>query len=60
MTDLPLQSDKNKPRSGKNISKFAVNLTKEGALGKTHPLIGREKELETLMSVLVRQTKNNP
>ncbi len=60
MTDLPLQSEKNKNRPGKNMSKFAVNLTKEGALGKTHPLIGREKELEAVMSVLVRQNKNNP
>ncbi len=60
MTDLPLQTEKNKPRTGKNTAKFAVNLTKEGVLGKTHPLIGRERELEALMSILVRQSKNNP
>ncbi len=60
MNDLPLQSEKGKGKPGKNIAKFAINLTKEGALGKTHPLIGREKELEALMRVLVRQNKNNP
>ncbi len=60
MNDIPLQSEKNKNRPGKNMAKFAVNLTREGALGKTHPLIGREKELEAVMSVLVRQNKNNP
>ena len=60
MNDLPLQSEKNKNRPAKNMAKFAVNLTREGALGKTHPLIGREKELEAVMSVLVRQNKNNP
>ncbi|MBR6793776.1 MAG: ATP-dependent Clp protease ATP-binding subunit [Clostridia bacterium] len=60
MNDIPLQSEKSKPRAPKNMSKFAVNLTREGALGKTHPLIGREKELESVMSVLVRQNKNNP
>lgn len=60
MTDIPLQTEKNRSRPGKNMTKFAVNLTKEGALGKTHPLIGREKELQALMSVLVRQSKNNP
>ncbi len=60
MNDLPLQSEKNKNRPGKNMAKFAVNLTREGALGKSHPLIGREKELEAVMSVLVRQNKNNP
>ncbi len=58
--EFPLQSDKNKNRPGKNMSKFAVNLTREGALGRTHPLIGREKELEAVMSVLVRRNKNNP
>ncbi|MBQ3085555.1 MAG: ATP-dependent Clp protease ATP-binding subunit [Clostridia bacterium] len=59
-TDLPLQGEKAKTRPAKNMAKFAVNLTKEGALGKTHPLIGRERELELVMSVLVRQNKNNP
>ncbi|MBQ7090530.1 MAG: ATP-dependent Clp protease ATP-binding subunit, partial [Clostridia bacterium] len=58
--DLPLQTDKGKPRVPKNMAKFAVNLTKEGALGKIHPLIGREQELESVMRVLVRQNKNNP
>ncbi len=60
MVDLPLQTDKSKSKPAKNMAKFAVNLTKEGALGKTHPLIGRERELELVMSVLVRQNKNNP
>ncbi len=58
--DLPLQGEKGKPRAAKNMAKFAVNLTKEGALGKIHPLIGREQELESVMRVLVRQNKNNP
>lgn len=60
MADLPLQSDKTRTRSGKNLAKFAINLTREGALGKAHPLIGREEELESLMRILVRQSKNNP
>ena len=60
LTDLPLQADKTKTRPGKNMVKFAINLTKEGVLGKNHPLIGREKELGALMSILVRQNKNNP
>ena len=58
--DLPLQAEKGKTRAAKNMAKFAVNLTKEGALGKIHPLIGREQELESIMRVLVRQNKNNP
>ncbi len=61
LCDLPLQSEKGKPsRSGKNTMKYAINLTKEGALGHITPLIGREKELEQLMGVLMRRNKNNP
>ena len=60
LCDLPLQSDKTKTRPGKNVMKFSINLTKEGALGHTNPLIGREKELDQLMSVLIRRNKNNP
>ncbi len=60
LCDLPLQSERTKTRPGKNTMKFSINLTKEGALGHTDPLIGREKELQQLMSVLVRRNKNNP
>ncbi len=60
LCDLPLQSERTKTRPGKNTMKFSINLTKEGALGHTNPLIGREKELQQLMSILVRRNKNNP
>jgi ATP-dependent Clp protease ATP-binding subunit ClpC len=58
--DLPLQTEKNKPRGGKQTAKFSINLTKQSALEQTDPLIGRERELERLMSVLLRKNKNNP
>lgn len=60
LCDLPLQNEKTKSRGGKALSKYAVNLTKEGLFGTAHPLIGREQELAQLMSVLVRRNKNNP
>ncbi|MBQ8600660.1 MAG: ATP-dependent Clp protease ATP-binding subunit [Clostridia bacterium] len=60
LCDLPLQSERTKTRPGKNMMKFSINLTKEGALSHTNPLIGREKELNQLMSILVRRNKNNP
>lgn len=60
LCDLPLQSERTKTRPGKNMMKFSINLTKEGALGNANPLIGREKELSQLMSILVRRNKNNP
>ncbi len=60
LTDLPLQADKTKTRPGKSMVKYAINLTKEGVMNHHHPLIGREKELQALMSILVRRNKNNP
>lgn len=60
LADLPLQTEKAKKGAAKNLQKFAIDLTKESLLGKSHPLIGREQELSALMRVLVRQNKNNP
>ena len=60
LCDLPLQGERTKTRTGKNAVKYSINLTKEGALGNISPLIGREKELDQLMSVLMRRNKNNP
>ncbi len=56
MKDLPLQSDKGR-KGGAPALKFAIDLCKEGS---GSPLIGRERELRQLMSILVRKTKNNP
>lgn len=44
----------------KNIEKFTRNLTKEAALDKIDPVIGRDKEIMRLMQILSRRTKNNP
>ncbi|MEW6440194.1 MAG: ATP-dependent Clp protease ATP-binding subunit ClpA [bacterium] len=42
------------------LSKFAVSLNQLAAEGRLDPLIGRRRELERLMQVLCRRTKNNP
>ena len=39
---------------------FARELTSEEAQKKIDPVIGREKEIERLMEILSRRTKNNP
>ncbi|MFW5720571.1 MAG: ATP-dependent Clp protease ATP-binding subunit [Candidatus Dojkabacteria bacterium] len=36
------------------------NLTEEAKLGKLDPVIGRESEIERVMQVLSRRSKNNP
>ena len=57
--DLPLQAEKNRAR-GKQTAKFTTDLTKQALLEQLPPLIGRNKELSAMMSVLMRKNKNNP
>ncbi len=42
------------------IEKYARNLTSLAHQGKLDPVIGRENEIQRLMQVLNRRTKNNP
>ncbi|MBI4411709.1 MAG: ATP-dependent Clp protease ATP-binding subunit ClpA [Deltaproteobacteria bacterium] len=42
------------------LIRFCVNLNEKGAQGAIDPLIGREKELERTIHILVRRRKNNP
>ncbi|HPV91386.1 MAG TPA: ATP-dependent Clp protease ATP-binding subunit, partial [Ornithinibacter sp.] len=42
------------------LDQFGRNLTSAAREGKLDPVIGREKEIERVMQVLSRRTKNNP
>ena len=42
------------------LDSFGRDLTKDAAEGKLDPVIGREKEVERVIQVLSRRTKNNP
>ena len=42
------------------LDQFGRNLTAEAAAGKLDPVIGRSEEIERVMVVLSRRTKNNP
>ena len=42
------------------LSKFGRDLTAEARQGKLDPVIGREKEIERVIQILCRRTKNNP
>jgi ATP-dependent Clp protease ATP-binding subunit ClpC len=42
------------------LEQFSVDLTERAAQGRLDPMIGREEEMERLMQVLCRRTKNNP
>jgi len=39
---------------------FTTDLTKRASQGKIDPVIGRKKEIERMISILNRRTKNNP
>lgn len=42
------------------LEQFSVDLTEKAKNGQLDPMIGREEEMERLMQVLCRRTKNNP
>ncbi|GAA1387495.1 ATP-dependent Clp protease ATP-binding subunit [Pseudonocardia kongjuensis] len=48
------------PSSSLVLDQFGRNLTQQAREGKLDPVIGREKEIERIMQVLSRRTKNNP
>ncbi|HVK20814.1 MAG TPA: ATP-dependent Clp protease ATP-binding subunit [Actinokineospora sp.] len=48
------------PSSSLVLDQFGRNLTASAREGKLDPVIGRTKEIERVMQVLSRRTKNNP
>jgi ATP-dependent Clp protease ATP-binding subunit ClpC len=47
-------------KSSKLLDQFGRNLTKLASDGKLDPVVGRETEVERIMQILSRRTKNNP
>ena len=48
------------PSTSLVLDQFGRNLTQAAREGKLDPVIGRENEIERVMQVLSRRTKNNP
>ncbi len=53
-------SESGAPSSSLVLDQFGRNLTQGAREGKLDPVIGREAEIERVMQVLSRRTKNNP
>ncbi|MBM6698868.1 ATP-dependent Clp protease ATP-binding subunit [Bifidobacterium pullorum subsp. saeculare] len=53
-------ADKSAKSGSAILDQFGRNLTAEAAEGKLDPVIGRTSEIERVMVVLSRRTKNNP
>jgi ATP-dependent Clp protease ATP-binding subunit ClpC len=53
-------SGESAPSTSLVLDQFGRNLTQAGREGKLDPVIGRDSEIERVMQVLSRRTKNNP
>ncbi len=42
------------------LDEFTTNITEIAAEGKLDPVVGRQKEIERVIQILARRTKNNP
>ncbi len=42
------------------LDEFGANLTQMAVDGKLDPVVGRQKEIERVIQILGRRTKNNP
>jgi len=49
-----------KAQKGQNLQKFTRDLTELARAGKLDPVIGRDDEIERVIRILSRRTKNNP
>ena len=57
MKSSPAHSGKSKTET---LQKYGRDLTAEARKGKIDPVIGRETEVERIIQILCRRTKNNP
>jgi len=56
----PAPAPKPKGKGTPLIDQLSVDLTARAAEGKLDPVIGRDKEIERVIQILSRRTKNNP
>jgi len=42
------------------LEKYGIDLNKQAIGGKLDPVIGRDEQLQRMMQILIRKTKNNP
>ena len=54
------RSEGNPKSNTKGLDKFGRDLTSAAKKGEIDPVIGREKEIERVIQILSRRTKNNP
>lgn len=60
LEDYDLEEPVESSKSTKALEKYTIDLNKRATDGKIDPVIGREEEIERVIQVLSRRTKNNP
>ena len=55
-----MRKDSKSDSLGGEMEKYGVNLTQKAREGKIDPVIGRQREIDKIIQVLSRRTKNNP
>ncbi|MGN0034580.1 MAG: Clp protease N-terminal domain-containing protein, partial [Coriobacteriales bacterium] len=58
--EIPAGEGEYQEGGGSALKEFGTDLTAQARSGKLDPVIGREYEIERVMQVLSRRTKNNP
>ncbi len=59
-SEKPAFREKQAPKADENLLKYGSDLTEKAREGKLDPVIGRRKEIEKVIQILSRRTKNNP
>lgn len=54
------KDDKKKKKKRKHIDTYCCNLTQKAKNGELDSIIGREREIDRVIQILSRRTKNNP
>lgn len=54
------QGEKSNSAFSENITKFTTNLNEMAESGRIDPVIGRDDEINRIVQILMRRTKNNP
>ncbi len=59
-TSVSPSQESKRPSKTPTLDQLGINLTEAARAGKLDPVIGREKEIERVIQILSRRTKNNP
>ncbi|QNQ84151.1 ATP-dependent Clp protease ATP-binding subunit [Lactobacillus sp. PV037] len=57
---VPNETQKNGKSKTPNLDNVSINLNKRAREGGIDPVIGRDKEIDRVIQILSRRTKNNP